>query len=162
PPRLRARLNSGMVLELVLSAALLWALDAAAPPALSISVVTDEADAVLAILAKRDAKASVADSDWQRLFSTEGYRRLEKRERGMGRPFGEEDFRRFVLSEPLLPRRNALAEALHRWETADATGAAARALAYLPAGAAIHATIYLVIKPKENSFVADRETDPAI
>jgi len=150
------------MVELVLSAALLWASDAAAPPALSISVVSDEADAVLAILAMRDAKASVADSDWQRLFSTEGYRRLEKRERGMGRPFGEEDFRRFVLSEPLLARRNALAEALHRWETADATGAAARALAYLPAGAAIHATIYLVIKPKENSFVADLETDPAI
>ncbi|HEX9304048.1 MAG TPA: DUF5700 domain-containing putative Zn-dependent protease [Thermoanaerobaculia bacterium] len=151
-----------MVLELLLSAALLRAPVAAAPPALSVRVVTDEADAVLVILAKRDAKASIADSDWQRLFSTDGYRRLEKREKGLGRPFEEEDFRRFVLSGTLLPRRAALSEALHRWETADATAAAARALAYLPAGAAIHATIYLVIKPKENSFVADLETDPAI
>src|ERR1039458_8523930 len=32
---------------------------------------TDEADAVLAILDKRTAGTTVADSDWQRLFSTE-------------------------------------------------------------------------------------------
>lgn len=151
-----------MLLELVLSAALLPAAKPGPAPVLSVRVVTDEADAVLAILAKREANDPVADSDWQRLFSSDGYRRLEKREKGMGRPFEEEDFRRFVLSEPLLARRAALTETLHRWETADATAAASRALAYLPAGATIHATIYLVIKPKENSFVTDLETDPAI
>jgi hypothetical protein len=131
-------------------------------PSVHVSFVTDEADALLAILEKREAKAPLTAADWRRLFSTEGYRRLEKRETGMGRPFEKADFERFVRSAALLARRRALADALRSWKTADAPGAAKRALEYLPPGASIRATIFPVIKPKENSFVWDLETDPAI
>lgn len=131
-------------------------------PSVRVRFVTDEAEAVLAILEKRATKVPLTAADWRRLFSTEGYRRLAKRETGMGRPFEKADFERFVRSAPLLGRRRALADALRSWETADAPGAARRALAYLPPGASIRATIFPVIKPKENSFVWDLETDPAI
>jgi hypothetical protein len=130
--------------------------------AVRVPFVTDEADAVLFMLRKREARAALTPADWRRLFSSEGYRRLEKRETGMGRPFEKRDFEHFVESGALLARRRALAGALRNWKSADAPAAARRALAYLPPGASIHATIFPVIKPKENSFVADLETDPAI
>ena len=38
----------------------------------NVRVVTDEADAVLQILAKREAGQQVTESDWQRVFSSEG------------------------------------------------------------------------------------------
>jgi putative zinc-dependent peptidase DUF5700 len=124
--------------------------------------VTDEADAVLAILAKRAAHAPLTAADWRRLFSSEGYRRLEKRETGMGRPFERGDFERFVRSGELLARRGALERALRDWKAADVAAAAGRVLGYLPSGASIRATIFPVIKPKENSFVADLDSDPGI
>jgi hypothetical protein len=130
--------------------------------AVRVPFVTDEADAVLAILAKRAAHVPLRAADWRRLFSSEGYRRLEKRETGMGRPFERGDFERFVRSAELLARRGALERALHDWKTADVAAAAGRALAYLTAGASIRATIFPVIKPKENSFVADLDSDPGI
>jgi hypothetical protein len=129
---------------------------------LRVTFVTDEADAVLAILAKRREGKMVTEGDWRRIFSSDGYRRLERRETGMGRPFEQKDFRRFVESAELLSRREALAATVSTWKRADAPAAARRALAYLPAGASIHATIYPVIKPRENSFVSDLDSDPAI
>lgn len=131
-------------------------------PAVDVQVVTDEADAVLAILAKRKAGEAVAGADWQRLFSSEGYVRLKKRETGMGRPFEDSDFRGFVLSEELAARTGSLTETLAKWTKTDASAAARRALAYLPDGARIRAKIYPVIKPRDNSFVFEVKTDPAI
>src|ERR1700740_2580577 len=55
---------------------------------------TDEADAVLAILDKRSAGTTLADSDWQRLFSSEPYLRLKKREASMHRDFTDDDFKK--------------------------------------------------------------------
>jgi hypothetical protein len=125
-------------------------------------MVTDEAEAVLAVLAKKRAGQEIADEDWRRLFSSEGYRRLKERELAMRRPFADEEFRTFVLSDQLSAQARTLAETLERWRHADATRAARLALAYLPRGAHIRAKVYPVIKPRQNSFVFGLDTDPAI
>jgi hypothetical protein len=129
---------------------------------LDIHLVTDEADAVLAILQKLKAGTPVGQADWDRLFMTEGYLRLKKREAGVKRPFEDAEFREFVLSSELLAKTDTLTETLARWKRADMKSAAARALAYLPAGTAIRGKVYPVIKPKTNSFVFELKTDPAI
>ena len=125
-------------------------------------LVLDEANAVLAILAKRAAHQTVTDADWNRVFSSEGYIRLQKRERSMNRPFENDAFKTFVMSDELLAKREELAKTVADWSHADLTDAAKRALAYLPAKATIRAKVYPVIKPKENSFVFDIPADPAI
>jgi hypothetical protein len=51
---------------------------------------------------------------------------------------------------------------LKDWKRADFTHAGQLALAYLPSNATIRAKIYPVIKPRQNSFVFEVETDPAI
>lgn len=132
------------------------------PSRASVVVITDEADAVLSILAKRRANQQITDADWQRLFATEGYVRLKKREASMRRTFEDQDFKSFVLTDALLERGPLLADTLTRWKSADATRAANLALAYLPKQARIKAKIYPVIKPRDNSFVFELQTDPAI
>lgn len=130
------------------------------PSAVDVRLVADEAEAVLAILAKR--KALITDADWERVFQSEGYIRLKKREASMKRPFEDAEFKTFVLSDDLARRAQILQETLERWKHADISRAARLALAYLPKGARIKAKIYPVIKPRENSFVFDVKTDPAI
>jgi putative zinc-dependent peptidase DUF5700 len=127
-----------------------------------VRLVTDEADAVLNILDKRAANTAIPDADWQRLFTSEGFVRLKKRENSMQRAFDEKLFREFALSTELLKKRKVLARTLADWKQADLTHAARLALAYLPANATIHAKVYPVIKPKSNSFVFEVDSDPAI
>jgi hypothetical protein len=127
-----------------------------------VRIVDDEAESVLAILETKNAKRPVSDADWKTLFATEGYLRLKNRELSMSRPFEEADFKGFILSEELAKRAGRLRSTLDAWKQADMTAAAARALAYLPAGASIRAKIYPVIKPRTNSFVFEVKTDPAI
>lgn len=128
----------------------------------TVRLITDEAEAVLAILAKKKANQSITESDWQRVFQSEGYVRLKAREASMKRSFEDADFRSFALSDQLAGRTQALEETLARWKQADVNGAARMALAYLPEGALIRAKIYPVIKPRDNSFVFDVQNDPAI
>jgi len=132
------------------------------PPAIDVRFISDEAEAALAILAKRDAQQSITESDWQRVFASEGYVRLKQRETAMKYSFEDEEFRVFVLSDRLAAQRQALADTLAKWTQADMTGAGRLALAYLPKTARIRAKIYPVIKPRENSFVFDVKGDPAI
>jgi hypothetical protein len=129
---------------------------------INVTLVTDEADAVLQILAKQKANQPLSDADWQRLFSSEGYVRLKRREAAMQRSFTDEEFKSFVLSEKLLRERESLAKTLAAWKTGNVDSAARRALAYLPKDAIIRAKIYPEIKPLENSFVFEVNTDPAI
>jgi len=129
----------------------------------NVRLVTDEAEAVLNVLAKRKANQSIVEADWQRIFQSEGYVRLKQRETSMRRSFEDaDDFKTFVLSDALAQRSQALAETLASWKHTDVTSAARLALDYLPKDAQIRAKIYPVIKPRENSFVFDVGHDPAI
>jgi hypothetical protein len=128
----------------------------------NVRLVTDEAEAVLSALAKRKANQTITEADWQRIFQSEGYVRLKKRETSMQRSFEDADFKTFVMSDALAQRASALAETLAHWKSADVSGAARLALAYLPKDAPVRAKIYPVIKPRENSFVFEVKEDPAI
>jgi len=147
---------AGLLIPLVASPA------AGQQPALDVRVVTDEADAVLAILDQRVARREPAAAAWQRLFATEGYRRLQQRETAMRRAFTDSAFREFVRSPDLLARAPALRATLARWVATDPAAAARAAFAYLPAHARIRASVYPVIKPRTNSFVFEPQTNPAI
>jgi hypothetical protein len=139
---------------------------AASPPApterVQLKLNTDEAEAVLAILDKRAAGTRLDDSDWQRLFSTEPYIRLKKREASLHREFTDEEFKQFVISPELAAKAVALRQTLDAWRQADLDASAKRVLTYLPEQAHIKAKIFPVIKPKSNSFVFATTTDPAI
>ena len=152
--RLRTILRLGVVV-------LVFAGDSLAQQ-VDVRLVTDEAEAVLAVLAKKKANDAITQADWARVFSSEGYTRLKKRELSMQRPFEEAEFQKFVLSDELGQRAAALEETLAKWKRTDVTRSAELALAYLPAGARIRAKIYPVIKPRDNSFVFEVKTDPAI
>jgi len=129
---------------------------------IQLTLNTDEAEAVLAILNKRAAGTAVTDADWQRLFATEPYIRLKKREAAMQRDFTDDDFRKFVLSPELAARYSLLRCTLDAWKQADLNASAQRVLTYLPEQASIKAKVFPVIKPKTNSFVFDTQSDPAI
>jgi len=116
-------------------------------------MVSDEADAVLSALAKRAGGKPLEDADWDRIFHSEGYQRLVRREQSLQRPPDEAKFKAFVLGDELLVRAAALRETLARWKGLDVASAGQKALAYLPEGAKIQARIYPVIKPASNSFV---------
>lgn len=123
---------------------------------------TDEAEAVLAILAKKAAGQTITDNDWQHLFATEPYIRLKKREASLKRDFTDDDFKKFVLSPELAAKADSLRHTLDDWKKADLHASAVRDLAYLPEQATIRAKVFPVIKPGINSFVFDTQTDPTI
>lgn len=129
---------------------------------IQLHVNTSEAEAVLAILDKESGNQAVTGDDWRRLFATEPYQRLKKREASMHRDFTDEDFKEFVLSPDLAHRATKLRSTLDAWKQADLAGAARRILPYLPNTAVIHAKVYPVIKPQSNSFVFEPSTDAAI
>lgn len=135
---------------------------ASATSRVELTLDTDEPEAVLAMLDKSNSGQSITASDWQRLFSSEPYIRLKKREAQMKRDFTDDDFKKFVLSPELLGKAASLRQALVDWRKADLQASARRVLAYLPEQATIRAKVFPVIKPKTNSFVFEPQTDPAI
>lgn len=136
---------------------------------IQLTLDTSEADEVLAILTLRSESKPIGDKEWQRLFATEPYQRLKKREkiiaqylRDTTRMFTDDAFKAFVLSEDLLKRAQELRATLDRWKKTNLQIAAEQILHYLPDSAKIRAKIYPIIKPRENSFVWEASTDPAI
>ncbi len=123
---------------------------------------TAEAEAVMAVLDKLAGGEQPGPADWERIFATDGYRRLKDREAAMKRDFTDAEFQAFVMTEELLVQRDDLRRALDSWLDVDATACGRRSLAYLPAGTPLDATIYPVIKPMTNSFVWELSADPAI
>lgn len=65
---------------------------------------TDEAEAVLAILALRAEGGAPGAEDWRRLFESEGYVRMKEREASIGVPITDERFEEYVMSVELLGR----------------------------------------------------------
>jgi Putative zinc dependent peptidase (DUF5700) len=144
------------------SLCLLIALVLVADDRVQLTLNTSEADAVLAILQKRAIGQQVTTADWQKLFATEPYQRLKKREASMHRDFTDDDFKAFVLSDNLAKRAPALQTTLNAWRKADLVATANRILPYLPLDAGVRASVYPVIKPKTNSFVFEADSNPAI
>ena len=126
---------------------------------LDVRLNTEAADAVLALV-KKGRRAT--DKDWQRLLNSDGYRRLKAREAAMRRPLTDSAFKAFVMDTALARRAPRLERALKAWKKVDVNKAAEKAFAYLPANARIKATIYPSIKPRDNTFVWETKTNPAI
>jgi hypothetical protein len=99
-------------------------------------------------LAKKAAGQAVSEDDWQRLFATEPYIRLKKREASMKRDFTNDDFKKFVLSPELAAKAESLRHTLDDWKKADLNASAARLLTYLPEQATIRAKVFPMIKPR--------------
>jgi hypothetical protein len=134
----------------------------AADGRVKVQLNADEADAVLVILAKCREGQPVEEKDWRRLFATEPYIRLKRREAELHRDFTDGDFRRYVLSSELANRAAELQSTLDSWKKTDLEAAGRRVLQYLPPNAVIHPKVFPVIKPQTNSFVFEVTTDPAI
>jgi hypothetical protein len=133
-----------------------------AAEAVTATLVLDEAEAALNILKKKKNGSAITGDDWDKLFSSEGYIRLKKREASMNRAFEDSSFAAFILSDKTVEAATSLSATLAAWKNTDVTAVARRALVYLPQGATIKAKIYPVIKPKTNSFVFEVDSDPAI
>jgi hypothetical protein len=123
---------------------------------------SSEADAVLVILDQMKAGEEIRDETWRRLFESDPYVRLKKREASIHREFTDDEFHAFVLSKDLAPKAPELRRTLVSWMQGDLAASATRVLAYLPREATIRAAVFPVIKPQRNSFVFEPATDAAI
>jgi len=138
------------------------ALAGAAPPRVDVHADRSEAEAALAILDTLARGTEPSAADWQRLFTTPGYIRLKQREAEFKHSFTDADFQAFLRSPEAAAKAPGWHKALAAWSPDLAVQASARALAYVPADAKLHATIFPMIKPRANQFVYGIGSDPAI
>lgn len=157
----------------ILLACLAWAAcESSAQPAgvrsVHVSVVTDQADAVMRILEARAGGESVPEEAWQAILTSEGYRRVMEREAaidsqlGINRGYTDDAFRQWIESDSALTGLAGRASVLAIWHRVDGEAAGRRALAYLPDSAVLRATVFPIIRKQSNSFVWDLSGDPAI
>jgi hypothetical protein len=159
--------SMGLAVPALLAIGLYWAAIEsrgfqAADSRIQIKLDVSEAEAVLSNLKIQRNGRAAEGKDWERLFATEPYQRLKKREASLKRDFSDEEFKSFVMSPDLAKKEAALRKTLAEWQKTDLAASARRVLAYLPANARLKAKVYIVIKPKTNSFVIELLKDPAI
>jgi hypothetical protein len=136
---------------------------ALAGPSSGVQLSLDVSEAEQALRIIRKGAAGVTAEDWQQLFGTVPYQQLKAREAAMGRPLADEDFQKFLLSPTTLAKQPEWEQALAEMKQSDIGAIGERVLAWLPAGAAIHARVFPEIKPSQNSFVWTMPgSDPAI
>ncbi len=154
--------NRTLIMAFLAFLAVLLPCAAEAQQKVAVTLVTDEAESVLAALDKRAKNQDLAAEDYASIFTSEGYKRLRARELSLGRSFEESDFKVFLNGEELLKRREVLRHTLQEWSKTDFEVLGSRVLGFLPDSAYIRAKVYPVIKPATNSFVFDLSNDPAI
>lgn len=150
----RARLTFAILLFLLASGA--------ETADVQVRIVADEAEAALAVLDERRAGGEVKPETWERLWKSEGFTRLKKRQEAFGATEVEKGFRDYLMSSEALARLDALREAVTALKRLDATAPARRAAAYLPAGTRLRATVYPVVKKSDNTFVFDLQENPTV
>lgn len=126
---------------------------AAEGPAVQLTIDTSEAQQVLRILDKLERRAPVAETDWHALFATEPYRWLKEREKSIGAPFDDEQFKTFLRSDQARAHRTEWEHTLAQLKKSDMRAIGMRVLEWLPEGARIQANVFPAIKPRRNSFV---------
>jgi hypothetical protein len=107
---------------------------------------TAEAEVALAVV-------QAGESAWKPLQETLAYQLLRKREQSMGRSLVDDDMRALLTAPATAAMSARLAGALAEWKARGLGPALALAHAYLPAGTPIRARVFIVIKPRPNSFV---------
>lgn len=128
-----------------------------------VKIVLDEAEAVVTILNKLKNNAVPTEQDWALLFNSEGYLRLQRRERSFGNTFTNEAFKSFLMDENIIAKATALSSLVESWRKVDLKKSVETAAFYLPKGTTIDASLYPVFKPHSNSFVFFEENnDPGI
>lgn len=125
-------------------------------------VILDEAHAAVNILEIRAAGGIPTQEDWDRLWESEGFRRLVARQTSMGRDGTRDGVGAYLLDDATLERLDEFKAGVARWESVSAREAGALASAYLPSGTPLEAKVYPVIKHTTNSFVFDLTNDPAV
>jgi Putative zinc dependent peptidase (DUF5700) len=135
----------------------------AADTRVQLTLDASEAEQALVILSKEQARQTVTNADWQKLFATVPYQWLKAREAGMHRDFTDEDFKKFLQAPETVARTAEWAQTLAEMGRADMTGVGKRVLEWLPAGAVIKTRVFPLIKPQTNSFVwRNAQGEPAI
>ena len=123
-------------------------------------VFSTEARAALTVMTATDPQARA--NAWDRLKTSEEYRRLSEREKAFHRSMSDTTFYQWLTADSTIARAPALARTLNAWMASDIAGAVKRSAAYLPPGTPIRAALYFMIKPHPNTFVYDTEHNPTI
>src|SRR5215216_5326990 len=86
------------------------------PAGVQVHIELDEAEAALAIRRERRETGSVKPESWDRLWKTQGFKRLRKRQESFGAKEVEKGFRDFLTSDETLARLDALRAAAEAWK----------------------------------------------
>ena len=112
-----------------------------------VELALDSSEAELAIAIVREHRPNPA------LFATEPYIWLKAREAAMGRAFTDAEFQKFLLSADAKAKLPQWEQTLAAMKRSDLRALATGVLTWLPAGAEIHARVFALVKPHDNTFV---------